>query len=87
MALFVLITTKNKPLAQLLQIEHEHKTVYTESKKMDSIETIFWTQYILFRAHAQFAGVELIGRILQYNLSAKLSTALSLIVYNTELTQ
>ena len=23
------------------------------------IETIFWTQYILFRAHAQFAGVEL----------------------------
>ena len=25
---------------------------------MVSIETIFWTQYILFRAHAQFEGVE-----------------------------
>ena len=26
---------------------------------MVSIETIFLTQYIVFRAHAQFAGVEL----------------------------
>ena len=26
---------------------------------MDSMETIFWTQYILFRSHAQFGGVEL----------------------------
>ena len=37
--------------AQLLQIEHEHETV--------TIETIFCTQYILFHAHAQFAGVDL----------------------------
>ena len=26
---------------------------------MVSIENIFWTQYILFRAHAQITGVEL----------------------------
>ena len=26
-----------------------------------NIETIFWTQYIVFLVHAQFAGVELIS--------------------------
>ena len=35
---------------------------------MLSIETIFWTQYIVFCAHAQFAGVELLSTTM-YNVT------------------
>ena len=41
-------------LTQLLKIEHEHETVFTESKKWSQLRLLR-----LFRIHAQFAGLEL----------------------------